>query len=144
WSWKHGLQTGGDVVALLPVVGTLKYTDEGVTLLRSGERISTKAARGTGNAKFILPKTIRSAKGVEGKFSNGNYTYRIDTNKVAPGEGGFHIHIYRNGVEVAKVNGRGGYATSHGGRILQKPSELDKTVRNEINRLVTYVQKNLK
>lgn len=56
------------------------------------------------------------------------------------GEGGFHIHIFRDATEIAKVTGRGGYCVSHRGRTLLRPSEIDKTVRNEINKLVDYVR----
>lgn len=97
------------------------------------------------NCKFKLPKKVRSVHGVTGKFRNKRYNYRIDTNPgaIAPGEGGFHIHIFRRDVEVAKVAGKGAYAKTHGGTLIRKPSELPKTVRNDINRLVEHVQKNL-
>jgi len=90
-----------------------------------------------------LPKVVKSAKGVEGDFSVKGYDYRIDTNKVAPGEGGFHIHIFRDGDEIAKVNGRGGFVANHKGENLLRPSQLNKTVRNELNKLINYVQKNV-
>ena len=93
--------------------------------------------------EFELPDTVRSAKGIEGKFTESGYTYRIDTNKVAPGEGGFHVHIYRKFKEIAKVTGRGGYVKTHKNRTLLKPSEMNRTVRREINRLVTHVRKKL-
>ena len=90
-----------------------------------------------------LPKTVKSAKGVEGDFSVNGYSYRIDTNKVAPGEGGFHLHIYRGNEEIAKITGRGGYVESHKGKALLSPSEMNKIVKKEINKLVTYIQKML-
>ena len=70
--------------------------------------------------------------------------HAIDTNKVAPGEGGFHIHVYRKNVEIAKITGRGGYVEMHKNQTLLKPSLMDKTVRREINKLVDHVRKNLK
>jgi len=96
-----------------------------------------------GSRSFDLPKTVKSGKGIEGGFSVNGFRYRIDTNKVAPGEGGFHLHIYKDGVEVAKVNGKGGYVKAHKGETLLKPSEINKTVRNEINKLVKYIQRKL-
>lgn len=57
---------------------------------------------------LVLPSTVRSPKGVQGRLSDSRYSCRIDTNKVAPGEDGFHIHVFRSGKEVAKLNGRGG------------------------------------
>jgi hypothetical protein len=95
------------------------------------------------NNTFKLPKTVKSNKGVEGNFSIKGYSYRIDTNKTAPGEGGFHIHIYRNGKEIAKVSGIGTWAKTHRGKTLLKPSEINNTIRTEINRLVRHVQKRL-
>ncbi|APR85499.1 Rhs family protein [Minicystis rosea] len=89
---------------------------------------------------FELPKIVRSGGGVEGSFREHGYTYRIDTNKVAPGEGGFHIHVYRKGEEVAKLSGKGGYVKMHRGTELAKPSELPRSVRNDINRLVKHVK----
>ena len=94
-------------------------------------------------AAFKLPQTVRSGAGVTGKFRNKDFSYRIDTNKVAPGEGGFHIHIFRGGKEVAKTTGRGGFVKSHSGQTLLKPSQLPKDVRNDINRLVEHVRRNL-
>jgi Cu/Zn superoxide dismutase len=90
-----------------------------------------------------LPKTVRSGRGVTGKLRTDGYSYRIDTNKVAPGEGGFHIHVFRDGKEAAKLSGRGGYVKAHGGKTLLKPSELPKAVRNDLNKLVSHVRKNL-
>ena len=63
----------------------------------------------------------------------------IDTNKVAPGEGGFHVHIYRDGHEIAKINGFGGWVKNHKGNELLKPSEVAKDVRNEINKLIILI-----
>ena len=71
------------------------------------------------------------------------FQYRIDTNKVAPREGSFHIHIYRGKKEIAKVSGRGAYTEAYKGKTLLKPSQMNKTVRKKINKLVKYVQKNL-
>ncbi len=47
-----------------------------------------------------LPKTVRSPKGIEVDLS-GRYTARIDTNNISPGEGGFHIHVYKDEIEVS-------------------------------------------
>lgn len=58
-----------------------------------------------------------------------------------PGEGGFHIHIYRNGTEVAKVSGTGNWAYSHRGKTLLKLSEINKTVKTEVNRLIDMYKK---
>ena len=62
------------------------------------------------NDGFDLPITVKLEKGVEGKFSKKGYEYGIDTYKVAPGEGGFHIHIYKKNKQIAKITGRGVYA----------------------------------
>lgn len=97
-----------------------------------------------GEEHFKLPGTVKSGKGVEGKFSIAGFTFRIDTNKVAPGEGGFHLHIYRKNQEIAKITGRGGYVETHKGKTLLSPSQMDKTVRKEINKLVNHVKKLLK
>lgn len=84
-----------------------------------------------------LPKIVQSRKGVEVDLSR-RYAARIDTSNVSPGEGGFHIHVYKGRSEVAKLNGRGGYVIRHGGRILKKPSQLPKPVRRNINKLEAY------
>ena len=44
---------------------------------------------------FKLPSIVKSGKGVEGDFPVSEFHYKIDTNKVASEESGFHIHIYR-------------------------------------------------
>jgi hypothetical protein len=90
-----------------------------------------------------LPPTVESGKGIWGKFPDSGYSYRIDTNKVAPDEGGFHLHIFQNETEIAKLNGRGGFVEKHKGKILRKPSELSRPVLRNINKLIRYVQKNL-
>ena len=89
-----------------------------------------------------LPKIVRSPKGIEVDLS-GRYTARIDTNNISPGEGRFHIHVYKGEIEVAKLNGRGGYIVRHRGRILQKPSQLPKRIRRNLNKLVRHIQKNI-
>lgn len=60
----------------------------------SPANVQTNRATGK-KSEFVLPDTVESGKGVSGKFTVSGYEYRIDTNKVAPGEGGFHIHVYR-------------------------------------------------
>ncbi|PDS21958.1 polymorphic toxin-type HINT domain-containing protein, partial [Flavobacterium branchiophilum] len=95
-------------------------------------------------SNFETPKTLISAKGISGKFSKKGYEYRIDTNKITPGEGGFHIHIYKDGKEVAKVMGTGGWSKGHRGNTLLKPSEIDSEVKKEINKLVNATQKAVK
>jgi len=40
--------------------------------------------------------------------------------------GGFEIHVYRNGKEVVKIKGSGGYCKTHGGEPLLSPSEFRK------------------
>ena len=121
-------------LAVLPIIGVAKY-------VKYGDKAEA-LVRGA-NHSFKLPKIVKSAKGVEGTFSVKGYKYRIDTNKVAPGEGGFHIHIYRDGKEVAKLNGKGGWVSSHGVNTLLKPSQINKTVRSEINKLVKHTRKKL-
>lgn len=91
-----------------------------------------------------LPPTVESGKGVRGIFPDSEYSYRIDTNKTVPGEGDFHIHIFHGEREIAKLNGRGGFVKAHRGKILQKPAQLPRPVLRNINRLIHYVQKNLK
>ncbi len=93
--------------------------------------------------RLRLPTTVRAAGGVRGNFSRKGYTFRIDTKAVARGEGGFHIHVFRNGVEKVKVSGRGAFVKMHNKKILQKPSELNKGVKRELNRLIRHVQKKL-
>ena len=92
---------------------------------------------------FELPSSVKSGAGVEGDFTRKGFSFRIDTNKVAPGEGGFHVHIYRDGHEIAKINGFGGWVKNHKGNELLKPSEVAKDVRNEINKLINYVMKHI-
>ena len=92
---------------------------------------------------FQKPATVRSASGVKGDFSKKGWEYRIDTNNISQGEGGFHIHVYQKGKEVAKVTGKGKYVKRHGGEILKKPTEIDKIVRKEIRTLVRHAQRNL-
>ena len=92
---------------------------------------------------FKPPKTVKAAKGVKGKFSLDGYSFRIDTNKVATGEGGFHIHIFKKGKEIAKVSGTGSWAKAHKGARMAKPSEVNKQLRREVNQLVRYVSKRL-
>jgi RHS repeat-associated protein len=96
-----------------------------------------------GLEEFALPNTVKSAKGVKGVFSEKGFEYRIDTNKITQGEGGFHIHIKRKGKEVAKVTGNGGYVKTHEGKTLSKPQQLPKSVRKEIRKLVAHSKKKL-
>jgi RHS repeat-associated protein len=88
-----------------------------------------------------LPSTVKSAKGVSGVLRNTKFNYRIDTNKVVPGEGGFHIHLYRGKTEVAKISGKGGWVKRHEGNLLHKPSQVSKDIRQDINRLVKHTKK---
>ena len=97
-----------------------------------------------GLTEFKLPKTVKSPGGVNGSFSEKGYTYRIDTNKITQGEGGFHIHVMKDNKEIAKVTGNGGYVKTHKGRNLRKPKELPKSIRKEIRKLVSHSQKKLK
>ncbi|MBM9614519.1 hypothetical protein JWJ90_09475 [Desulfobulbus rhabdoformis] len=96
------------------------------------------------NLAFKLPKIVKSAKGVTGLFRNIKYNYRIDTNKVAPGEGGFHVHVYKGKDEIAKLNGKGGWVKTHEGKELLKPSQVPKDVKQDLNRLIKHTKKNLK
>ena len=59
--------------------------------------------------------------------------YRIDTNKVSNGEGGFHIHIMKYRKEIAKMSGKGSFVKQHKGKTLLRPSELNKAIRTETN-----------
>lgn len=71
--------------------------------------------------------------------------YRIDTNKVAQGEGGFHIHIFRKDKgEIAKISGTGRFVKSHKRRELLKPSQIHPQLRKDINRLIRHIQKKLR
>ncbi|RLC16896.1 MAG: hypothetical protein DRI57_10555 [Deltaproteobacteria bacterium] len=91
-----------------------------------------------------MPSVVKSAKGVEGQFTDPRYSYRIDTNKVAQGEGGFHIHIFREDkCEIAKVSGTGRFVKSHKRKALLKPSQIHPQLRRDINRLIRHVRKNL-
>ena len=91
-----------------------------------------------------LPPAVESGKGVRGIFPDSRYAYRIDTNKVTPDEGGFHIHIFHNEAEIAKLNGRGCFVKAHKGKTLQKPSQMPRPVLRNINKLLRHVQKNIK
>jgi hypothetical protein len=104
-------------------------------------RLKPNAPKG---GSFVKPNTVRAAGGVEGNFRKNGWTYRIDTNRVQPGEGGFHVHVYQNGAEVAKITGNGKYVKTHSNATLKKPSEIPKAVRNDINRLVEHSQKKLR
>jgi hypothetical protein len=77
------------------------------------------------------PKSLARSGKREIPLRDG-YTTRIDP--AAPGEGGFHTHVYdKSGTEVAKVTGKGKYVKEHSGKRLAKPSELPNAVRNDIN-----------
>jgi RHS repeat-associated protein len=39
WSWGHVGQTGLDLVALAPIIGALKYTDEAATLVKQANKV---------------------------------------------------------------------------------------------------------
>jgi uncharacterized protein RhaS with RHS repeats len=93
---------------------------------------------------FKLPSIYRRAAGVEGKFSDCRYRYRLDTNKVASGEGGFHVHVYCDEEEVAKISGKGRWAKQHGGRKLLKPSQAPRDLRRDVNRLIRNAIKHLR
>lgn len=97
-----------------------------------------------GLSAFSLPNTAVSPKGVSGVFSENGYSYRIDTNHITPDEGGFHIHIYKQNKEIAKVTGKGAYVKTHKGKTLRKPTEIPKTVRKEIRKLVDFSKKRIK
>ena len=57
------------------------------------------------------------------------FTFGVDRGSEV--RGGFEIHVYKNGKEVAKINGYGGWADKHGGKKLPyKPSELRKKFPN--------------
>ncbi len=145
---QAGNVTGGGID---PSTGSPNYSK--LTKVNEGGKVSSSPPPGNDNDPnndknrnrngLELPATVRSPKGVQGRLSDSRYSYRIDTNKVARGEGGFHIHVYRGGNEVAKLNGRGGYVVSHKGSKLLKPSQLSKGVRNDLNTLVRHVQKKL-
>ncbi|MBF0227905.1 MAG: hypothetical protein HQK76_20865 [Desulfobacterales bacterium] len=92
---------------------------------------------------FALPNIYKKAAGVEGKFSDIRYSYRLDTNKVAFGEGGFHVHVYFKGNEVAKVSGNGKWVKQHGGNTMLKPSEAPRPLRTDVNRLIRNAQKHI-
>jgi hypothetical protein len=118
----------------------------GYGVLRSA--VSNKNAGGVDKTNgpkstFKLPKTYKRAAGVEGKFSDTRYSYRLDTNKVASGEGGFHIHVYFKGKEIVKVSGNGRWVEQHGGKTMLKPSEVPNLLRTDVNRLIRNAQKNL-
>lgn len=72
-----------------------------------------------------------------------SFNYRVDTNKVAPGEGGFHIHVYNGRKEVAKISGQGNWVKQHGGKTLLKPTEVLEQVRGELRRIAKRTRKEL-
>jgi hypothetical protein len=119
-------------------MGALDYMDNATILAPVGAGIKVT------QMAFKLPKIVKSAKGVTGYFRRKGFSYRIDTNKVAPGEGGFHLHVYRGKDEIAKINGKGGWVKRHEGNILHKPSQVSKDIRQDINRLVRHTKKKLK
>jgi len=68
-------------------------------------------------------------------LGNG-YIGGVDTQAGPNGTTRKHIHVYRNGVEVAKVTQEGKWMTQHNGRVLLKPSQMPRPVRNAINSAV--------
>lgn len=106
-----------------------------VALKKNSKRIRKKKSEVI--STFELPHTYRSAAGVEGTFSDGGHTFRIDTNRVSAGEGFFHVHIYDDfGVERAVVQGNRTWRKAHRGRVLDGPHEIPKLLRTDINRLI--------
>jgi len=135
------------VPALIAALSIKAVDDTRKALDNRASKLSSSSTPGTpdpdDDSSFKKPKTVRSAKGVNGRFTHKGYSYRIDTNNVSTGEGRFHIHVMRNGREVAKINGRGAYAEMHGGKQLSSPSQLPKSVTKEIRTLVRHVNKNI-
>lgn len=59
WSWSHAGQTTIDVMALIPVVGSLKYTDEIGTLVKnSDEAIAGLKGAGKASSKVLRQNLI--------------------------------------------------------------------------------------
>ena len=95
---------------------------------------------------FQIPKVWRSGGGVQGTFSDGMHTFRIDTRNLSLGER-FHIHIYDpRGREIAVIQGSGTngvWRYSHRNRILRKPSEVSSGLRTDIRRLIQNALRNI-
>ncbi len=59
----------------------------------------------------------------------GGWKYAIDRGPEI--FGGFEIHVYKNGYEVVKIKGNGGYCKTHGGKTLLSPSTFRKEYGDE-------------
>ena len=67
WSWSHAGKTTVDVIALLPVIGSLKYADEAETLFKrsaEGVKSSGSGARFSDDASALIDLSRHSRKGV--------------------------------------------------------------------------------
>ena len=118
------------------------------TLLGFAADGAKNSARNTTLQKstFQIPKVWRSGGGVQGTFSDGMHTFRIDTRNLSLGER-FHIHIYDpRGREIAVIQGSGTngvWRYSHRNRILRKPSEVSSGLRTDIRRLTQNALRNI-
>jgi len=79
WSWSHAGDTALDAVGLLPVIGTLKYVDEGSTLIRK------------------LPANARFIKDEDEVFKRLEKYHGIDSNTASK-----RLH------DIKRSTGRGG------------------------------------
>ena len=143
------LSLGGEVVGIKSVrsyrqeqdVYNLTVANDHTYYVGSDEVLSHNA---NCPIKFENPKIVKSAKGVEGKLTLPGWSFRIDTTKVAKGEGGFHIHVYRKGVEKAKISGNGIWVATHKNKTLLRPSQAPWLVRRELRKLIGYTRSQLK
>ena len=67
WSWPHAGQTALDLIAVIPVVGSLKYADEAETLFKrsaEGVKSTNSGARFSDDASALIDLSKQSRKGV--------------------------------------------------------------------------------
>ncbi len=66
WSWKHAGQTALDAVALIPVVGAVKYADEAAALVKNGNKAldaGTQAAKNADEVGEASSKALKTGSG---------------------------------------------------------------------------------
>lgn len=88
WTWAHAGQTGLDIVGLLPVVGGVKYIDEGKALIKGAGKVPNKVTDLAKDMKDWLGKDARviTNKNRDKVFMSGDGTKRIrfDINNTSP------------------------------------------------------------
>jgi RHS repeat-associated protein len=75
WSWSHVGKTAVSALAVLPVIGIVKYSDEAVTILK-GAKIGDAPVELTEDALKMLRNGLRGGNGPKAVLDR-NSTYRI-------------------------------------------------------------------